>query len=110
MVRGPISRSEESLRLAFGDDFISNVGRCDKECESCHALRWSNERTKQYRGTNIQRYSNCCQSGKVLLPSFYFPQSQTPDIIIWVMTSPHPDAVAARRQIRDYNNVLSFTS
>ncbi|KAH9807100.1 hypothetical protein DFH28DRAFT_917290, partial [Melampsora americana] len=110
MVRGPVSRSEASLRGAFGDDFMSNVGRCDQECETCHASRWAKERTKQYRNTNRQRYSNCCQSGKVLLPSFYFPQCNTPDIIKWMMTSPDPDAVAARRQIRDYNNVLSFTS
>ncbi|KAH9817113.1 hypothetical protein DFH28DRAFT_890232, partial [Melampsora americana] len=110
MVRGPISRSEKSLRGAFGDDFMSNIGKCDKQCETCHALRWANERTKQYRGTNRQIYSNCCQTGKVLLPTFYFPQCNTPDIIKWMMTSPAPDAVAARRQIRDYNNVLSFTS
>ncbi|KAH9809253.1 hypothetical protein DFH28DRAFT_905848, partial [Melampsora americana] len=110
IVRGPVSRSESSIKSAFGDCFFSNVGKCDKICETCQALRWGNERTKQFRGTNKYKYSNCCQSGKVMLPSFYFPQNETPKIIVWLLTSMHPDAIAARKRIRDYNNVLSFTS
>ncbi|KAH9809287.1 hypothetical protein DFH28DRAFT_905540, partial [Melampsora americana] len=110
IVRGPVSRSKTSLKSAFGDCFVSNVGRCDKVCESCQALCWDKERTKQFQGTRTYKYSNCCQSGKVMLPSFYFPQDRPPETIMWLLTSMDQDAVVARRRIRDYNNVLSFTS
>ncbi|KAH9806943.1 hypothetical protein DFH28DRAFT_918395 [Melampsora americana] len=94
IVRGPVSRSELLLRLAFGDCFFSDIGRCNKICEACYALHWDNKRTKQFQGTNIYKYSNCCQnccqSGKVKLPSFYFSQKPTPDIIVWLMTSMEP--------------------
>ncbi|KAH9818295.1 hypothetical protein DFH28DRAFT_888509 [Melampsora americana] len=90
IVRGPVSRSEQSLREAFPLDLFSNVGQCDKVCEWCGAHRWARERNKALQKTKVYKYSNCCQSGKVMLPTHYFPESPTPDIIRWLLTSVDP--------------------
>ncbi|KAH9807113.1 hypothetical protein DFH28DRAFT_917138 [Melampsora americana] len=87
IVRGPVLRSEQSLREAFPLDLFSNVGQRDKICEWCGAHRWAKERNKALQKTKVYKYSNCCQSGKVMLPTHYFPEGPTPNIIRWLLTS-----------------------
>ncbi|KAH9807635.1 hypothetical protein DFH28DRAFT_914032 [Melampsora americana] len=88
LIRGPVARSEKSLRESLGPLLVFDIGSCNRPCKHCGALRWGLERTKKNQRSNKDEYSNCCKAGQVLLPTYYFPQPPPPQIILWLLTSP----------------------
>lgn len=101
IIRGPVSRSESALRQSLGPNLISDIGKCDRTCKNCGALRWGNERTKAHQKKNEDTYSNCCKVGQVMLPMFYFPQPPPPQIIMWLLTSSDQRTSTVTILIRD---------
>jgi hypothetical protein len=45
------------------------LGPCVVQCEDCGALHWAEERAQVDVKKNRNKFSMCCQKGKVILPS-----------------------------------------
>jgi hypothetical protein len=77
-----------------------NLGRLDHECEYCAALHWIEEATQD------KQYEICCKKGDVDLPTLRMP----PLYLRKLFTDQDPRGRAFRKEIREYNNALAFTS
>ena len=98
----------ESDRLRRAAHSISDIslltehhcGEMAEVCEFCHALYWKKE-----ENTSGQ-YAKCCHGGKVRLPEL----TQTPNLLLDLLTGNSPDSKNYRSHIREYNAALAFAS
>ena len=73
----------------------------------CSALHWLDECLTATRNTTPV-FSECCQSGKVVLPPIGVnPSSHR---FRWLLTSTDPEAVEFRKMFRNYNNAFAMSS
>ena len=92
-------------------------------CGDCQALHWNAERTtgkiylyiyiylqtvKDILGTAIsaKKFTACCNQGKVQLPYLAEP----PEYLQYLLSSTDAEAKTFRKNIRQYNSALAFTS
>lgn len=77
-------------------------------CKYCHACMWYNERVKKDRNQRtINEFSMCCLKGKVVLPSI---QAPPPFLSKVFFDKKSPESRNFYENIRQYNNMFSFTS
>jgi hypothetical protein len=87
----------------------------DKVCQSCGALRWTEERIDGSSIAHLQ-YSSCCERGTISLPSFDDPPEPLYSLLVAPQSKPSTDLNAEldhqsfHANIRNYNNALGFTS
>jgi len=83
-----------------------DIGQPDRECESCGALMWYEERSDKCRKPTHPKFSICCMQGKVELPPFKKP----PATLERLMSKSTPMSKKFMKNIRMYNNMFAFTS
>lgn len=81
-----------------------DLGRMNRECPSCHALHWIQERTAG--SLTSPKFGMCCDKGKVSLPSLLEP----PETLRNLLESRSREATEFREHIAQYNSALAFTS
>ena len=83
------------------------LGLMNVPCSSCHALHWIDERSKQSPSTKrAPRFEECCKKGDVVLQKLQSP----PEILEALVSAESEEAKWFRKNIREYNSALSFTS
>uniref|UniRef100_A0A1I8H099 Helitron_like_N domain-containing protein n=1 Tax=Macrostomum lignano TaxID=282301 RepID=A0A1I8H099_9PLAT len=85
-------RRDRLLELAHQPHVL---GRMDRQCPHCSALRWKDEPA-----------SICCHAGKTVLE----PRRDPPDVLKRLLTGQHPDSSQFLKDIRKYNGALHMTS
>ncbi|KAI0758479.1 hypothetical protein BC629DRAFT_1295872, partial [Irpex lacteus] len=82
-----------------------DLGDMDVVCPNCGALHWSAERLTR---STVSRpvFGFCCNSGAVSLP----PPEQPPFRLMHLFDAQTPQAKEFRKNIRQYNAALAFTS
>ncbi|GKD42044.1 hypothetical protein Tco_1266689, partial [Tanacetum coccineum] len=83
-----------------------NIGPPTHECRNFHATMWYEERDDKGKGAVNQKFSLCCQEGKVLLPYF----QNTPPPLDHLLDYNDPTTTKFRDQVRVYNSMFCFTS
>jgi hypothetical protein len=78
----------------------------DRVCLSCGALIWLDERAEKDKGINELKVSMCCKKGKVTIP----PMREPPPLLRNLFNGDHPKSSSFFVNIRNYNNMFSFTS
>jgi len=98
-----------SLPLAFITCINSwkslDLGRMDISCSKCKALHWIDERSHPSTRTT-PKFESCCKKGDAILENL----PDTPEVLIRLLSTDEPDSKHFRRNIREYNRALSFTS
>ena len=83
------------------------LGCMNVPCPSCHALHWIEERSKHSPSTKrAPLFEGCCKKGDVILPHL----QSLPQILEELVTADTEEAKRFRKNIREYNSALSFTS
>ena len=82
-----------------------NLGDMTAQCYECKAFMFPWESHKITKDGHTT-FSLCCSHGKIKLP----PQPDFPPILQKLLTGDDPESNEFRRNIRDYNNALSFSS
>ncbi|EHS63282.1 uncharacterized protein PGTG_21498 [Puccinia graminis f. sp. tritici CRL 75-36-700-3] len=110
---GAVYRSENNTEAylldRFPGDFPFNVGSMNDACDSCGALHWKLERTKNDMSKDTASYSMCCGKGSVEMPVRY-EDTEYPWFMRKLLTDLDERSLQYQRQIRAYNNALSFSS
>lgn len=83
-----------------------DIGQPDRECESCGAMMWYEERNDKYRKPLNPKFSICCMQGKVQLP----PVKKPPATLEKLMSKSSAMSKLFMKNIRMYNNMFAFTS
>ncbi len=101
------SSKRKMHELECTDNGIScyKLGRMNQTCIHCGAKFWMKEKNRN-SSLASPAFSTCCAHGKVHLPRLI-------DLLPYLLnlyTSSDSDAVSFRKNIRRYNNVLTYTS
>lgn len=81
-----------------------SLGSMDRRCINCSALMWIKE--KSAGGNSNPRFQICCGNGQYVLSPF----TPTPVYIKHLLQRDDEECKEFKRNIRGYNNALSFTS
>jgi hypothetical protein len=78
----------------------------DIECDKCHALFWEAEVLPHPHHKISPNFSLCCKHGDIVLPAFTDP----PQLLRDLYEDRHELSAEFRKNIRQYNAALAFTS
>ncbi|KAH9822520.1 hypothetical protein DFH28DRAFT_881967 [Melampsora americana] len=109
-VRSQQENSESSIMERFGLEIPFSVGLCDNPCKDCGALHWRLEWPKKTKSAQKVSFQTCCQRGAVKLPSDHVENDLTPPFLQRLLSNQDRESKTFRKNIRRYNNVLSFAS
>ena len=85
---------------------MHDLGAMDMECDKCHALFWKEELVPPSQHRKPPNFSHCCKKGDIILPAFTNP----PQLLRDLYTGQHELSAEFRKNIRQYNAALAFTS
>lgn len=85
--------------LKHGIEYF-DIEQPDRECESCGAMMWYEERNDKYRKPVNPKFSLCCIQGKVQLPLVKKPPATLEKLM----------SKSFMNNIRMYNDMFAFTS
>jgi hypothetical protein len=85
------------------------LGRMDVECTHCGALHWKAEVTPLNNPGLTPRFTMCCKNGSISFdPGDHIPNP--PAYLRDLFSSLSPEAVTFRKNIRQINSALAYTS
>ncbi|KAF7835770.1 putative AT hook motif-containing protein [Senna tora] len=97
---------KDTLSAAMINEEYWDIGLPTHECEFCSALLWYEEHLNRARTARKPKFSLCCMKGKFSLPLAKDP----PKLLEKLITKKDLRSADFMKEIRNYNNMFSFTS